>query len=196
MVRWQKSTLSPSSCSALLSSTSHSGRLFQKVIKGFDFPCSGKALSGHLRKSKQRVFLSLQTEIVSESFAVAAGSNLLAWGRTSKEVLPLFLYWVSWRVKTFLMLCKFWVIFFMWKRNYIDFARTCYKLKQSWLLAKFCCSLGEIRHLKKSSCSKLILVHGSRAKLTPVQEMKECSDANWKSTDTSNAEELKLENNL
>ena len=53
----------------------HSRRIFQKTIAGFDCKINGRALDAVLRHSFGRSDRQAQTQVISESAAVAAGSN-------------------------------------------------------------------------------------------------------------------------
>ena len=76
LVRWQNSSLSPSS-SPCLSSGKNSLRLFQ-VIEGYDSKIDGQALRAAHRHSLGGCDRQAQTQGVSESAAVAVGSDRLA----------------------------------------------------------------------------------------------------------------------
>ena len=83
-------------------------RLFQKVIEGLEgkirVNCQalGAALQLCLRRSDRRA----QTQGISESAAVAAGSESATFS-LEENMLPLLLYWLSSRFNKVLMLCKF-----------------------------------------------------------------------------------------
>ena len=64
-----------------LTNLKQSRRLFEKTIEGIDCKINGQALGAALRHSLGGSDMPLQTQGVSESAAVAAGRDQLAWGK-------------------------------------------------------------------------------------------------------------------
>ena len=95
LVRQQSSKLNPS-LSPCRSSGKHSWRLFQRTIKGFDCKINSRALGAVLRHTLGWSDGLAQTQGVSKSAAVAAGSDLLTWKQCSDQLDKLlFFIWLS-----------------------------------------------------------------------------------------------------